>query len=109
MCSSNLRPLAIVLLILSLAMFSGIATTVSALDRPELVDTCCDRGEPAQEPLDGPCTDADCLCFSCLTLDLATPLHLACSQQFTHSVLCPSQAFCTDGYTAGIDYPPEIA
>lgn len=101
--------MAIVLLILSFAMFTGIATTVSALDRPELVDTCCDRGEPAQEPMEGPCSDANCFCFSCLTLELATPLPFVCLPQFTDSERCPSQPFCPDGFTAGIDYPPEIA
>lgn len=109
MISSILRPLAIVLLLLSFAMFTGIATTVSALDRPELVDTCCDRGEPAQEPTEGPCPDSNCICFSCLTLDLATPLPNVCLVQFTDSERCPSPAFCPDGFTAAIDYPPETA
>ena len=109
MISPRLRALALVLLILSFAMFTGIATTVSALERPERIDACCDRGESGPEPLSGPCADANCLCFSCLTLDLAAPLALACPLRIADSAFCPPLAFCPDGFSAVIDYPPEIA
>lgn len=102
--------IALVLLILAFAMLTGIATTVSALERPERVDACCDRGEAEPEPASGPCSAADCLCFSCLTLNLTAPLSLACPlQQETSSAFCPSRTFCPDGFSAVIDYPPETA
>ena len=109
MISPRLRAIALVLLILSLAMFSGIAITVSALERPERVDACCDRGESEPEPMSGPCSESDCLCFSCLTLDLVAPLTYACPLQVTASCFGPPPAFCPDGFSAVIDYPPETA
>jgi hypothetical protein len=109
MISPRLRVIAFVLLILSLAMFTGIATTVSALERPESVDACCDRGETEQEPMSGPCADANCLCFSCLTLDRVAPLSCVWPLQVTASGFALPPAFCPDGFSAVIDYPPETA
>lgn len=107
MISPSARAISTVLFILCLAMFTGIATTVSALERPEVVDACCDRGEHEREPLEGPCSDANCLCFSCLTIDLATPLPFSRTLSTATSGHRPSPAFCPDGFADGIDYPPE--
>lgn len=90
-------------------MFTGIATTVPALEHPESVDACCDRGESTPEPMSGPCADAECLCFSCLTVDLAASLPLACPLQGADSAFCSPQAYCPEGFTSAIDYPPETA
>lgn len=109
MISLRLRASALVLLIFCFAAFTGIATTVSALDRPEAIDACCDRGEHEREPLENPCTDANCLCFSCLILDLATPLPFDRALMTVESDLCLSQAFHADGFAVAIDYPPETA
>ena len=109
MNSTRLRVIALVLFILSLAVFTGIATTVSALDRPERVDACCARGETEQEPMSGPCSEPDCLCFSCLTLDRVAPPTYVYSLQVTASGFCPPRGFCPDGFNAVIDYPPETA
>lgn len=103
------RAIALVLLILSFAMLTGVATTVSGLERPERVDACCDRGEAEPEPASGPCSAADCLCFSCLTLDRTSPPSFACPLQVTLSAFFPPQAFGSDGFGAVIDYPPETA
>jgi len=103
------RAITLVLIIFCLAMFTGIATTVSALERPEAVDACCDRGEHEREPLEGPCTDASCLCFSCLTLGLDTLLPLDRPLLSATSGYRQAPAFGPDGFTAGIDYPPETA
>lgn len=109
MTSPPHRAIALVLLILSFAMFSGIATTVSALERPERVDACCDRGEAEPEPMSGPCSEPDCLCFSCLTLDRVASLTYVCPLQVTASGFCPPRGFCPDGFSSVIDYPPETA
>jgi hypothetical protein len=107
MISSRLRILALLLLIFSFAMFTGVVTTVSALERPEVIDTCCDRGESESEPMTGPCLDANCLCFSCLTLDVNAPLFYSCPQQVIATTFCPPWTFSPDGFSAAIDYPPE--
>jgi hypothetical protein len=109
MISPRLRTIALVLIVLSLAMFTGIGTTVSALERPERVDACCDRGEAESDPVSGPCSEPDCLCFSCLTLDRVAPLTYLCPLQVTTSGFGPPPAFCPDGFSSVIDYPPEIA
>jgi hypothetical protein len=98
-----------VLLILCCATFSGIATTVSALEHPERVDACCEREKSAPEPTSDPCEDADCFCFACLVLDVTTSCAASCPLQFTASVFSPSLSFCPDGYGGAIDYPPETA
>lgn len=104
-----LRTITLVVLILSFAMLSGIATTVSALAHPQKVDACCDRGEAEPEPMSGPCSEAGCPCFSCLTLDQPTVLPYICPLQVTLSLFVPPRAFCPDGFSAVIDYPPETA
>jgi len=109
MISLRLRATALVLLILSFAMFTGIATTVSALERPERVDACCDRGETKPEPMSSPCSESDCLCFSCLTLDRVATLTYVCPLKVTPSGFCPPRALCPDGFSTVIDYPPETA
>jgi hypothetical protein len=109
MISPHLRILALVLLILSFAMFTGVVTTVSALEHPEVIDTCCDRGESESDPMNGFCLDANCLCFSCLNLEVTAPLFYSCPQQVTAAVFCPSWAFNPDGFSVVIDYPPETA
>jgi hypothetical protein len=109
MISPRLRALALVLLIFSFAMFTGIVTTVSALEHTVEVDACCDRGETESEPLSGPCPDANCLCFSCLALGVTASLVYSCPLQVTISAFYPPQAFSPDGFTTAIDYPPETA
>jgi hypothetical protein len=109
MISPRLRIMALVLLIFSFAMFTGVVTTVSALERPEVIDTCCDRGESESEPMNGLCLDANCLCISCLTLDVTAPLFYSCPQQVTATAFCPPWTFSPDGFSAIIDYPPETA
>jgi hypothetical protein len=109
MISPCLRAVAFALLILSFATFSGVGATVSALEHPEKVDACCDRGESGPEPMSDPCSESDCLCFSCLTLDRVVPLTYACPLKVTASGFSSPRAFCPDGFNAVIDYPPETA
>ena len=104
-----IRAIALVLILLSFTMLTGVATTLSALERPERVDACCDRGEAEPEPASGPCSATDCLCFSCLTLDRVASLPFACLLRVTVSVFFPPRSFCPDGFSAVIDYPPETA
>jgi hypothetical protein len=109
MSSPLLRTITLVVLILSFAMLTGLATTVSALAHPQKVDACCDRGESEPEPSSGPCSESDCLCFSCLTLDRVAPFTYICPLKIIASGFCPPRAFCPDGFSAVIDYPPETA
>jgi hypothetical protein len=90
-------------------MFTGIGTTVSALAHPERVDACCDRGTPEPEPMSSPCSETDCLCFSCLALDRVVPLTYISPLQVTVSNFSPPLTFCPDGFSTVIDYPPETA
>jgi len=109
MTPPRLRQIALVLLLLSFSMFSGLATTITALVHPQEVDACCDRNETPSEPMSGPCSEGDCLCFSCLAIDrVEVPVYLHPLKVTSTGFYLP-QAICPDGFSALIDYPPEIA
>lgn len=109
MISPCLRIAALVLCLFCFAIFAGVASTVVAQERPA-AERCCNHDGPDESgPMQSPCTDANCLCFSCQALDVTSPLPTGRPLLVTASVLSIARALCPEGFTSVIDYPPETA
>lgn len=101
------RATALILLLFSLATFSGITTTATAV---LTIDSCCERpaADPERTPAD-PCPQGDCACLFCLSGEELPPFAWV-GKRFDAALLLPfPQRLQPHDFVAVIDYPPEIA
>lgn len=103
------RATALILLLFSLATFSGITATASALLFTQTIDSCCGPvADPERTPAD-PCSQGDCACLFCLSGEELRPFAwLGRHVDITALLPLPPRLQPHD-FVAAIDYPPEIA
>ena len=110
MNSGLLRLAAIIVLALSLCVFSGAVTSVLAVTQNfGHPGDCCPSERTDDQSDEDCCVSPECQCLSCLTIDLqhvALTLSGATANDCTHQDLTTT---LTGGTYRTIDYPPEVA
>lgn len=104
-----LRALTLLVLLCTLTVQAGFASTAAALLSEQGSDACCGQttGEESQQP--APCAAADCGCFGCLPFDQSPALQISASFDEAPTFGASLRFLAGAEFSPVIEYPPENA
>ncbi|WP_221251027.1 hypothetical protein [Desulfuromonas versatilis] len=99
--------MALLILLCTFTVLTGLATTASALLSEPVVDACCDRAGEEESSQPAPCSAADCSCFGCLPFDQPPALQISSSFDEVPSFSAAPRFLAGAEFSPAIEYPPE--
>jgi hypothetical protein len=109
--TSRFRIVSIIILLLSLVCFSGVAKAGLLLaDEAAVQDSCCpsDDKDKTDKPA-APCSSPECICFACSAALVQIPFNLNKTFDECMTNISGYPDILPSGFILRIDYPPESA